>query len=73
MMAEVRWLFVERSEGKMRRVTALDDELGIVGTHVAGSWPAEAEVDEVQLVRAVSLLGRTEVALAAPDLDLIGD
>jgi hypothetical protein len=72
-MAEVRWLFVERCQGKMRRVTALDRDFHIVSTHVADVWPAEAPPDEMQLVRAVDISARAMRVAAAPDLDLIGD
>jgi hypothetical protein len=72
-MAEVRWLFVERCQGKMRRVTALDDDLGIVSTHVAGGWSADAETDEVQLVRAVAIAARDQRRHAAADLGFVGD
>jgi hypothetical protein len=54
-MADVAWVFVERCQGVMRRVTALDEHLGIVTTHERPSLDAGLEPDEFQLLRAVSL------------------
>jgi hypothetical protein len=61
-MADVEWVFVERCQGVMRRVTALDQHLGIVTTHERPSVDPALEPDEFQLLRAVSL----GAALGAP-------
>jgi hypothetical protein len=53
-MSEVRWVFVERCRGKMRRVTALDRHLDIVTVH---ERPGH-EPDEFQLLSAVELTSR---------------
>jgi hypothetical protein len=63
-MAEVRWVFVERCQGAMRRITALDDDLGIVTTHERDLAGPELEADEFQLLRAAELGGRTPIRAA---------
>lgn len=54
-MPDVEWVFVERCQGVMRRVTALDQHLGIVTTHERPAADPMLEPDEFQLVRAVKL------------------
>lgn len=54
-VADSNWVFVERSRGRMRRVTLLNDEFEIISTHDRGSDLAEGEPDECQLLRAVEL------------------
>jgi hypothetical protein len=54
-MADPNWVFVERFEGRMRRVTLLDDNFDVIATHDRGIGPADAESDECQLLRAVEL------------------
>jgi hypothetical protein len=54
-MADVEWVFVERCQGVMRRVTALDQHLGIVTTHERPTADPTLEPDEFQLLRAVKL------------------
>jgi hypothetical protein len=55
VVAEVRWVLVERFQGEMRRVTALDDELGVVTTHEHDDLGPDCEPDEFQLLCAVEL------------------
>jgi hypothetical protein len=54
-VAETNWVFVERSRGRMRRVTLLNDEFEVISTQERGTGPDEAEPDEFQLLRAVEL------------------
>jgi hypothetical protein len=54
-VAETNWVFVERSFGRMRRVTLLNDEFEVISTHERGMGQGEAEPDECQLLRAVEL------------------
>ena len=64
-MAEVCWIFAERSQGRMRRVVALDDDFEVLSVHDRGSDPggggvgadAPDGVDEVVLLRAADLTG----------------
>jgi hypothetical protein len=52
-MADPEWLYLERSAGRVRRVTVLDRELRVLSKHERGSdW---FEPDDCQLVRAVQL------------------
>jgi hypothetical protein len=64
-VAEVRWVLVERCRGEMRRVTALDDDLGIVTTHEHGDFGSDGEPDEFQLLRAVELTSRLATSATA--------
>jgi hypothetical protein len=54
-MPDVEWVFVERCQGVMRRVTALDQHMGIVTTHERPTVDPRLEPDEFQLLRAVQL------------------
>jgi hypothetical protein len=54
-MADPDWVFVERFQGRMRRVTLLDHNFEVIATHDRGIGPADAESDECQLLRAVEL------------------
>jgi hypothetical protein len=54
-MAEDNWVFVERFGGQMRRVTVLDGAFEVIATHEREGDAPEAEPDECQLLRAVSL------------------
>jgi hypothetical protein len=54
-MAEVEWVFVERCQGVMRRVTALDEHLAVVTSHERPSVDPTLASDEFQLLRAVKL------------------
>ena len=54
-MAEPNWVFVERVQGRLRRVTLLDDDFEVISTHDRGIAAAEAVSDECQLMRAVEL------------------
>jgi hypothetical protein len=63
-MAEVCWIFAERSQGRMRRVVALDDDFEVVSVHDrggdaggGGTAAASDGVDEVVLLRAADLTG----------------
>jgi hypothetical protein len=57
-MAEPNWVFVERIQGRMRRVTLLDENFEVIATHDRGTAPAEVASDECQLMRAVELEAR---------------
>lgn len=54
-MAEPGWLFVERVQGRMRRVTVLDDNFEVLVTHDRGIASADIESDDCALLRAVAL------------------
>lgn len=54
-MADPNWVFVERFQGRMRRVTLLDDNFEVIVTHDRGIAAAELESDECELLRAVEL------------------
>jgi hypothetical protein len=54
-MVDPNWVLVERFEGRMRRVTLLDDNFDVIATHDRGIGPPDAESDECQLLRAVEL------------------
>jgi hypothetical protein len=54
-MADTNWVFVERFQGRMRRVTLLDDNFEVIATHDRGIASAETASDECQLLRAVEL------------------
>jgi hypothetical protein len=56
-MADPNWLLVERWQGRMRRVTVLDDELNVIAMHDRGIGPADPADDECEceLLRAVEL------------------
>lgn len=54
-MADPNWVFVERFQGRMRRVTLLDDNFEVIATHDRGIASADAVSDECQLLRAVEL------------------
>lgn len=54
-MADPNWVFVERFQGRMRRVTLLDDNFEVIATHDRGIAAAELESDECELLRAVEL------------------
>jgi hypothetical protein len=54
-MADPNWVFVERFQGRMRRVTLLDDNFEVITVHDRGIAAAEIASDEVQLLRAVEL------------------
>jgi hypothetical protein len=54
-MAEVCWIFAERSQGRMRRVVALDEGFEVLSVHDRGE--AGSGVDEVVLLRAADLSG----------------
>jgi hypothetical protein len=54
-MANPDWVFVERWQGRVRRVTLLDDNLQVIATHDRGIGTADAESDDCQLLRAVEL------------------
>jgi hypothetical protein len=58
-MAEVCWIFAERSQGRMRRVVALDDDFEVVSVHDRGgdAGGLAGGVDEVVLLRAADLTG----------------
>jgi hypothetical protein len=60
-MAEVCWIFAERSQGRMRRVVALDEGFEVVSVHDRGD--GDAGVDEVVLLRAADLSGAGSDAL----------
>jgi hypothetical protein len=64
-MAEVRWVFVERCQGEMRRVTALDGDLAIVTTHEHDDFGPDCVPDEFQLLPAVELTSRLTASPAA--------
>jgi hypothetical protein len=55
-MAEVCWIFAERSQGRMRRVVALDDAFEVLSVHDRGG-PESGAADEVVLLRAADLSG----------------
>ncbi len=55
MATAPNWVFVERFQGRMRRVTLLDDNFEVIATHDRGIAAAEDESDECQLLRAVEL------------------
>ena len=52
-MADPEWLYLERSAGRVRRVTVLDRELRVLARHERTS--DSFEPDDCQLVRAVQL------------------
>jgi len=54
-MADPNWVFVERFQGRMRRVTLLDDNFEVIATHDRGIASADLVSDECQLLRAVEL------------------
>ncbi len=54
-MADPNWVFVERVQGRMRRVTLLDDDFEVIATHDRGIAAADAISDDCQLLRAVAL------------------
>ncbi|HWH94551.1 MAG TPA: hypothetical protein VNT03_11880 [Baekduia sp.] len=54
-MTNPNWVFVERFQGRMRRVTVLDDNFEVIATHDRGIGPADAVPDDCQLLRAVEL------------------
>jgi hypothetical protein len=54
-MADPNWVFVERFQGRMRRVTLLDDNFEVITVHDRGIASAEIASDEVQLLRAIEL------------------
>lgn len=54
-MADPNWVFVERVQGRMRRVTLLDDNFEVIATHDRGIAAADAVSDECQLMRAMEL------------------
>ena len=56
-MADQTWVYVERSKGRVRRVTVLDDNLDVIVTHerFPAGGAASDEPDECQLLRAVEL------------------
>jgi hypothetical protein len=54
-MADPNWVFVERVQGRMRRVTLLDDNFEVIATHDRGIAAADTESDECELLRAVEL------------------
>ena len=54
-MAEPNWVFVERLQGRMRRVTLLDDNFEVITTHDREIAAPDAESDECVLMRAVTL------------------
>jgi hypothetical protein len=54
-MADPNWVFVERLQGRMRRVTLLDDELNVIATHDRDIGAPDAPSDDFQLLRAVEL------------------
>jgi hypothetical protein len=54
-MADPNWVFVERVQGRMRRVTLLDHNFEVIATHDRGIAAADAVSDDCQLLRAVEL------------------
>jgi hypothetical protein len=54
-MADPNWVFVERFQGRMRRVTLLDDNFEVIATHDRGIAAPEAPSDDFQLLRAIEL------------------
>jgi hypothetical protein len=54
-VAETNWVFVERSRGRMRRVTLLNDEFEVISMHDREPDGIDGEPDECQLLRAVEL------------------
>jgi hypothetical protein len=60
-MANPNWVFVERLQGRMRRVTLLDDNFQVIATHDRGIGAADAESDDCQLLRAVELERRSQL------------
>jgi hypothetical protein len=54
-MADQTWVYVERSKGRVRRVTVLDDNLEVIAMHDRGSAGFSEEPDDCQLLRAVEL------------------
>jgi hypothetical protein len=55
-MADQTWVYVERSKGRVRRVTVLDDNLEVIAMHDRGPMVgSNDEPDDCQLLRAVEL------------------
>lgn len=57
-MADPEWLYLERSAGRVRRVTVLDRELRVLSMHERTDDAFEP--DDCQLVRAIQLTADLE-------------
>jgi hypothetical protein len=54
-MADPNWVFVERVQGRMRRVTLLHHNFEVIVVHDRGIAAADTVSDDCQLLRAVEL------------------
>jgi hypothetical protein len=54
-MADIGWIFVERRDGRVVRVTTLDHELRVLGAQDRETACGAQEIDDTQLLRVADL------------------